>query len=286
MTSIRANHLFAILMSAAFVTAFFVPHRVSDRGRAHVQALFAPVSLPARWMVATAHDIVWPPGARDDAFPDQPRELASVYQENEKLRVEQANLQGQLEHYRSLAAEYERLGPIGLACTRYAVMGADSGSRDSLSIVGATIGRLKAGMPVLTPSGLIGKVDRAGLNGAQVLLLTDRQSIVTGSFGRFDDDVEGKLVFRSFIANPVLIQGVGGRMRCELMEWKDVTAAGMQPGDWCVIDDGAWPAALKWRRIGRVESIQQSRKNILFAEIVIAPVVDGKQLSDVMVMDK
>lgn len=286
MTSLRSNHLFAILMFAAFATAFFLPHRVSDRGRAHVQAIFAPVALPARWVVSTAHEWLWPPRLRDDASPGRPRELASVYQENERLRVEQAGLEGQLAHYRTLAAEYERLGKAGDYCTRYVVMGADSGPRDSLSIVGGTVGRLKPRMPVLTPSGLIGKVDRAGLNGAQVLLFTDRTVTFIGNFGRFVDDADGKLAFRPFLQAPVPVQGAGGKMICRLAKWKEVTDSGLAVGDWCVLNDDAWPPILNWRRVGRIESIQPSRDNILFAEIGVAPVVDARQLGDVMVMDK
>jgi len=56
------------------------------------------------------------------------------------------------------------------------VIGADSGTRDSLAISGTSLDGLKEGMYVLYPGGLVGQVNRAGVGGAQVRLV-DRPGV-------------------------------------------------------------------------------------------------------------
>jgi hypothetical protein len=75
-------------------------------------------------------------------------------------------------------------------------------------------------------------------------------------------------------------------MLADKVTWKDVTESGLTAGDWCVLDDPAWPAPLKWYRAGRVTEVRQASGNILFAEVTIEPVVDTARLRDVMVMDR
>jgi len=274
-------------MLLAFIAAFFLPNRVSDRGRANVQSLFAPVAVPTRWAAGLLHGAVWPARATDQASPEQPRELANVYQENDELRVLLANVRGQLEHYKARAAEREELGQVSDRCSRYTVMGGDPGPRDSLAIIGFKAGSLQTRMVALTRDCIIGRIDRVGTGGAQVLLMTDKQSKFTGTFGRYQPDAEGKPVFRRFDLPPTLVQGSGQSvMRSELMQWKDVESAGLKENDWLVLDDTAWPDALRWYRVGRVVSVKQSRQSILFAEVLIRPTVDATQLREVMVMDK
>lgn len=287
MTTLRNNRLFYALMIIAFITAFFVPHRISDRGRAHVQALFAPVAVPARWVAAVIHDRIWSDRGRDDASPASPRPTDAVYAENERLRVELASLSGQLEYYRVQAGEREKLGALRDRCAAFTVMGPDSGTRDALNLVGATAGALRRGMPALTSAGLIGQVERVGTGSALVLLLTDRQSVFTGKFGRPATDDNSTPTFALLALEPTLIAGIGqSQMKSDKLAWKDVQAVGLRVGDWVVLDDPAWPAALKWSRVGKVRSIQQSKKNMLFAEIIIDPVVNPQQLREVLVMDR
>jgi hypothetical protein len=201
--------------------------------------------------------------------------------------IELANLAGQLEHYRLVVGNQEQLGDVGRRCTQFSVMGGDSGSRDALAIVGRGAGSLQSRMPVLTPAGVIGRVQRVGVTGAaHVLLLTDKQSTFTGSFGRYVDHESGKPVFQTLKLEPSLIDGVGGAMRSDKLPLKQVEAAGMQQGDILVLDDPSWPDALRWRRVGRVAHVGPSKKNVLFAEIEIEPVVNASQLREVMVMNK
>lgn len=290
MTPLRSNRLFLLLMALAVVSAVLIPNRVSDRGRAHVGALFAPVALPTRWLVASAHQFLWPPQVRDESSPDRPRPQDAVLAENDRLRVELANLAGQLERYRLLAGDREAMGAIGGRCDRLSVIGADSGARRTLNLVGRASARLRPGMAVLAPGSppcVIGRVQAAGLAGAQVLLLTDKQSVFTGSFGRTVSDDLGRPSFTPLSAHPTLIAGTGGRtLRSDKLAMKDVESAGLQVGDWLVLNDAAWPEELTWYRVGRVTRIAPSKANLLFAEIEIEPVVDATQLRDVMVLSK
>ncbi|MCS7034870.1 MAG: hypothetical protein NZ561_12885 [Phycisphaerae bacterium] len=285
MTRFRSNQFFAALMFLAFLTAFFVPHRISDRVRANLQALFAPVALPTRYLAARIHQRITPTRPRDDGSPERPRDAAVVYHENDQLRVELANVIGQLEYYKTLASERDKLGRVRDLCSPFSVMGADAGARDSISIVGPSASRLKPGTVVLSPAGIIGRIGRAGAGAAQVQLLTDRQSRFTAAIGRYVESADG-LRFEIAIP-PTLIVGAGqGKMHASMIEWKYVEAGLLRENDWCVLDDPAWPGVLKWYRVGRVASVRQSRSRILFADVTIEPVVDARQLREVMVMDR
>jgi cell shape-determining protein MreC len=284
MTQIKPTTLFAGLMFLAFITAFFIPHRVSDRGRAHVQALFAPVAVPTRFFAGVIHDKVWPTRARDEVSPDAPRAVAEVYAENDKLRVELANVVGQLEHFRTIASELEDMGPAANRSSRYTVMGGDTAGRDSLKIVGRS-GRLQPGMPALTRAGLIGKVASTGTGSATIQLLTDRESRFSARVSRYADTADG---FRPRSTMPAtLVQGAGkGLMKASMIEFAAVEKGAIQVGDWMVLDDESWPTIMKNYRVGKVKSIERSRDNMLLAEVIIEPLVDPLQLRDVMVVDK
>jgi len=285
MASLRSYQIFAVGMLLAFLAAFFLPNRVSDRGRGHVQILFAPVALPTRWVTGFLHDAVWPARATDDASPRAPRETDAVYRENEELRVRLANLGAQLEHYKARAAERDALGEVRDRCSRYTVMGGDSGPRDTIML--AAGGSLQLGMVALTRQCIVGRVERVGAGGALVQLLTDKNSKFTGSFGRYETNAAGAVEFRRFDLPATLIQGTGdGGMRSGLLDLKMVETAGLQQDDWLVLDDTSWPEALRGYRVGRVSSVKSSGQNMLIAEVTIHPGVDGQQLRDVMVMDK
>lgn len=290
MTTLRANRLFYALMALAVIAATFIPNRVSDRGRAHVGVLFAPVAMPTRWAASWAHATLWPPQVRDEAAPGRPRPADEVLAENDRLRVELANLTTQLERYRLLAGDRAAMGAIGERCERFSVMGADSGTRRTLSVVGRGTGGLKAGMAVLAPGSppaVIGEVQHAGAAGAQVLLLTDKQSVFTGSFGRTVTDAEGRPQFTALPLQATLVAGTGGRtLKSDKLAMKDVEAAGLAVGDWLVLNDSAWPEGLEGFRVGRVARIEASRQRMLFAEIEIDPIVDALQLRDVMILTK
>jgi cell shape-determining protein MreC len=243
--------------------------------------------MPTRWVTGLLHDAIWPARAIDDGAPEKPREAAEIYRENDELRVRVLNLQSQLDHLKSLAAERAALGEISDRCTRYSVTGGDSGPRDSILLTGLSAGSLQPGMAALTRDCLVGRVERSGVGGAQVKLLTDKASRFTASFGRYETNPAGTLEFRRLDLPATFIQGLGnGEMQSSLLELKAVEAAGVREHDWLILDDTAWPEALRGYRIGRVESVKQSRQNILIAEITIRPAVDAMQLREVMVMDK
>jgi cell shape-determining protein MreC len=202
--------------------------------------------------------------------------------------VELAHLRSQLDHYRVLVGEREKLGSLAERCALFTVIGADSGNRRSINIVGRSAGSLRVGMVALTPTAVVGRVERAGVGGASVLLLTDRQSVLTCEFRRpAAPDGQGGPMEELIPLPPTLVHGTGGStLRSDKLSLKDVQSAGLRVGDRVAINDTAWPVELLGYTIGRVAKIGPSAGSVLFADIEIEPIVDATHLKDVMVMMK
>ena len=109
-----------------------------------------------RWAAATAHRWIWPPAPRDENSPDgRPRGGDVIVAENQRLHVELAHLRTQLDQYRVLVGEREKLGSLAERCVRLSVFGGDSGNRRSLNFAGRQALSLRAGMAALTPGGVL-----------------------------------------------------------------------------------------------------------------------------------
>src|SRR5262245_51396036 len=96
MSYLRFHHVFAFLMAVSLLCTFIAP-RIHVRPQANVQALFSPVSAPARRIAAWAHDKLTKSEVKDDASPEHPRSVADVRKENLDLRVALANVTAQLQ---------------------------------------------------------------------------------------------------------------------------------------------------------------------------------------------
>ncbi len=279
MSNVRFNYVFIVLLLASFLSAFVFPARTSV-ARASVQGMFYPVARPSRAIASRLRAKFDPP-----ADPRAPRDILI---ENERLRTALASLTGQIEHLQKIASDRERFGNIGKYCTPVAVMGNDPARRDSLSIQGAYSSEL-IGRPALYIGGLAGVIERAGVGGAQVKLVTDRSfGAVTALFGSFQQDAEGRIFFsQRDTTKAAVVEGAGmGTMRIRNFQVKDLQAAKVSEGDWVVLDDNDYPALLKNAKLGRVISIKKSADAALVADVEVRPEWNLMALNEVMVLNK
>ncbi|MGH7214582.1 MAG: rod shape-determining protein MreC [Tepidisphaeraceae bacterium] len=287
MSRLRFKHIFVALLVLALLSAFVLPARYTTPARATAQGLFAPVAKPANALARSLHTRFVGDKRVDDANPaGPPRPAQDVLAENERLRVALANLTSQLDGLKRLNADREMLGDVRPLCKPVAVVGSDSGPRESLVLMASSLEGLRPDMPALHPGGVAGRVERAGVGGAQVRLITDRGFRVTGSFGRFVKKDDGTMEFARTALPPVLVEGVGdGVMLARLLNQRDVQAAGVAVNDWVVLDDPTdWPPALQGYKLGRVTELGRRPDNALFAQIRIEPGQDLIKLREVMVM--
>jgi cell shape-determining protein MreC len=135
----------------------------------------------------------------------------------------------------------------------------------------------------------------SGRVGAQVRLVTDKQSRIRARFGSFRSiDPENKpgttkpsaaeTRFVPYKLNEVLVEGQGnGKMVSRNLPLADVRREGLKAGDWVVASDPDWPE-LNDRRIGKVQEIRTA--DHMMAEIEITPERDLMRLREVMVLTK
>jgi cell shape-determining protein MreC len=281
---LRFTTVFVGLLALAFVSAFVLPPELGNRLRG-VQAVFAPVSRPTRAVASAARNKIAPHRHNDT------RDVTVVKDENERLRVMVMSLSGQLEELRRVANDLDKLGDVRQHCTRFKVVGDDSGTRDSLLLAASTRDGVRDAQPVLSGQGLVGVIERVGAAGAQVRLITDRDFKVSGRFVRFDPKrKEGELTLATKIP---LVRGAGnGLLVVDNVEIKE-TALSNDPlkekvavGDYVKLEDSLWPPNLSGKLLGQVESITQQSGAPQHALIRIKPLLDLTQLREVMVMNK
>jgi cell shape-determining protein MreC len=279
---LRFNQVFVLLIALSLLSAFVLPAKFTNPVRG-IQGVFYPVSRPARaigWRVRQrlappAHDV---------------RDAADVKIENDRLRAEVLNLTGQLEELRRIDQDRNRLGDIRPYCTPFPVVGSDAGLRDSLAIAAGSRDHIAEKMPVLYAEGIVGWVERVGVAGSQVKLVTDPGFAVRARFYYF---APGDPKAYPLAGTAPLLKGAGkGRMVIlnipidETDLRHDENVRKLQVGDRVALDDPDWPVNLKGRMIGEVESISPQKSAPLLSEIQVRPVLDLSMLREVMVMNK
>ena len=281
---LRFNTVFVGLLVLAFLSAFVLPPELGNRLRG-VQAVFAPVARPTRAVASAARSKIAPHQHRDT------RDAADVKDENERLRVMVMSLSGQLDELRRVTHDLDKLGDVRQHCTRFKVIGGDASTRDSLVLSASTRDGVKEAQPVLSGHGLVGMIERVGVAGAQVRLVTDRDFKVSGRFVRFDGKSKiGELTLPTRIP---LVRGAGnGVLVVDNIEIKETALSGeplsekVAVGDYVKLDDPLWPPNLTGKLLGQVESITQQNGAPQHAMIRIEPLLDPTQLREVMVMNK
>jgi len=284
MSALRFHHVFFLLMLLALISALTLSPERSAKLTPQIQTLFAPIARPAAAIGKMVDARLHKPPAVD------PRSGDAIRAENEALQVSVASLTAQLDALKILNRDRDLLGDVRQLTRTYAVIGGDSGTRQTLQIGGTTLTQdgLKVGQPVIFLGGLVGQVSQAGVAGAKITLITDPSLALTGSFGRFQQGEDGRQEFvhlRVGKTPSVLVTGIGNNslvVNTLTME----EAAPVQVRDLVVLADDRWPPNLQGYKIGVVTAKEPRPDSPLFAKITVQPSADLKSLKDVSVVVK
>src|SRR5688572_6638253 len=154
MSAIKFNHVFALLLLLAGLSAFAIPERYTTRAQPQVQSVFMPVAAPVGRAAAWAHARLAKPEPQDV------RDLRTLAAQNDVLEQENKFLRHQLEEARRVDADRQTLGKDRNAFTPVPVVGPDAGGRQSLLLKGSTLDGLREGMFVMHTGGVAGLITR------------------------------------------------------------------------------------------------------------------------------
>jgi cell shape-determining protein MreC len=276
MSFFRLKHLFAGLMTLSAACAFVVPARILQGRVPAIDLLFAPVSKPSGAIAGWAHGSVAAPELSADT-----READVVKRENESLKDEVMSLRARLDALEAQEADEKQIGDIRRFCTRFSVTSSDAGTHASLGILGSSWQGLHDGMIALYPGGIVGRVERSGIAGARIQLITDTGFRVDVGFVRFDGAAFVRL-------KPAQTYAEGtGRGAMRIIGLTKDAASGLKKGDWCILNDHDWPANLQGRALGRIGSIgPRSDAPLTFTQIIVEPTQNLLRLSKVLIITK
>ncbi|HEV8290651.1 MAG TPA: rod shape-determining protein MreC [Tepidisphaeraceae bacterium] len=279
------NHLFLPLMVLSAISAFFIPVEYTSFCRGRLDGLFSPIATPLRRLVDMTSTRL--------GLNDQDKELilhtsnlTDANREIDRLQVTVASLTVQIEELRRLNAGRDLGGELRNFSRPFKVLSPDLAGRDSLSIHATTGDGVAVGMPVVCQQGLVGKISAVGNLGAQVRLITDVGSRISGQFGKFQLKPDGSATFTPIATNEPLIEGRGhGLMAITNITKKEADDSHLTAGDWVVLSDrDMWPATVNGQRLGQIIVIQKLAKSPLHAEILLKPLVNFDTLREVMVV--
>jgi len=290
MSYFRFQYVFIALMGFSAIIAFLIPPQTGARFQPQVQVLFAPVSRPVGAIAAAISNRISPTES------DDRRAAQDIRTENQQLRAEVDALRTQLEEMYRQNAELGKLGSVKDLCRLVKVIGADSGTRESLALNGSSLDGLKEGMYVLYPGGMVGQVDRVGIGGSQVRLVTDPGFRVRVRFVRYTS-VNNKTHFEflgmpeelaegygngTLVMNDLKLSNIGYDSACKPASSGDF----LREGDYALLFDQDCPRRLQGEPIGRVIRISLRSDARGFADVRLQPGISLKKLREVMVMTK
>ena len=207
-------------------------------------------------------------------FFNAPTDLARLRQENAELQAEVANLQTEVIALQKQVSEVELLSALldfarGQRENEYkAASVVYRDPRPSLKYVIIDVGSddgILAGMPVVGPEGLVGRVDGVTANAARVQLITDPSSNVSVRIQPSD-------------STAVLLGGLTGDLSLDLIP----IDAGINPGDLVLTSGlgGSYPPNIL---IGQVASVRSTATS-LFQQAAVQPAVNLERLDIVLVV--
>jgi cell shape-determining protein MreC len=288
MPHVKFQHVFASLLVLSALSAFVLSPRITNPSRAAVQGIFAPVAWPTNAVAGWVHDRFAGDAVDNGGLNGTARTPSEIIEENRRLRDANAALTIRIQALSRIDAELASLKDVRDYCVRARVTGADTGLRQSISLQATSLSGLQTDMPVISADRfIVGKIDRVGVGGAQVRLITDSGFALTGTFGRFTTNEKGQTQFVQLKTNQPLAFGSGkGTLLVQSLSMKDLQDAGVHEGDVLVLDDPDWPTKLQGFNVGRVTKIAPQLDSPLHAEVVVQPSADLMKLREVLVMVK
>ena len=226
----------------------------------------APFVVVQSWISGRAVGVRETLTATNDVF--------TLQAENQQLRGRVAELERQVEDLQEIYAEYTLLSTLmdySRGAPEYRRVAADVMAWDSSNVARrflinkGTRDGIGPGMPVETERGLVGRVVEAGVNSAQVQLLTDPSSSVNVRLGA--SRAEGVAVGQ--LNDPIIIKWI--EQDIPVSENELVMTSGL---------GGNFPPDLV---VGRVAKVEQSTSE-LFQEAEMRPAVDFDSLEIVLVI--
>jgi cell shape-determining protein MreC len=211
------------------------------------------------------------------------RTVNQLRDENEALKIRLATLSTQYEQIRHQLGEVGPIRPeIRNLCRFISVMGTIP-NRQMLTLEGSSVQGLQPQMAVLSPDGLVGRLDMVGLAVARVQLLTDLHMHVQVEFGRYPANQND---FVRLGDVPCVASGDGaGRLVVSDYKMTDLKANDLRVGDWVVLRDTDWPPLLQGYKIGLLEEVKEGATPLV-VNLIVRPEVDLMKLHDVMVLVK
>ncbi len=290
MSQLRFNHIAIGLMALSFISAFLAPPRFTNPARGELAGVFSPISRPVRGISAMIYGRFHPVVVVDDASPQSPRSAQTLLEENRELNLKLASLQVQIDDLSKLNADREKMGNIASLCRPANVTGSDSSTgRESLLISASSGTGLTVGRAVLcAPHNLMGRIVSAGLDSAQVQLITDPGVAIMCRIAQYKPDDTGALTLEWIKDLPVLVQGIGkgGMTVRSNLPMARIDELHIKPGDIVGLNDPEWPANLQGWCVGRIAKISSQAKSALVSDIRVEPIDDLTLQKEVMVMVK
>jgi rod shape-determining protein MreC len=265
----KYREVLALAMLVLVPTLTFISRRkpashLNPVDRAVLRAT-APVERALTWTLGAGADLanryLFLKHAREDSIAQRRRvhelerandELSQLAQDNQRLRVLLDFAQAQ--PLKSLTAQVigDSLAPVSLSRTVRIGVGEDQGVR--------------AGMPVISHEGVVGRIQRVFGGYADVLLLVDSTSAIAARVERS--------------RARVTVSGTGSNRRCALQF--ALRSDDIEDGDVLLTSgtDGIFPAGL---RLGRVVDLRRKSSG-MFQVAQVAPAVDVRGLEEVLVV--
>ena len=274
---------YLLLLLPLSAACSFLPPGVGESFR-KLSVLLLPVSYPVRLLAGNVDARLVPQALTPSAQKESTHSPAQALNENETLQYHLSLLLSENELLRRQLADVRSLNLKGQV-KLVPVIGGDVGSRQVLTLQLSSGDGVAPNMPVTYGKGsFAGKVEVPGLGAANVILVTDPQSTVTGVFRRYQKDVGLVQLPQS----PKTLVGKGaGRMLISSVKLEEALPPKQAEnqlaiGDWFVVQDKDLPPEVQGFKVGEIESINHN-KSPLFVDLVLRPDVDLMKLREVMV---
>jgi cell shape-determining protein MreC len=276
-------------MSLAGVSALAMPLGMGDSLR-HIGVLLMPVSLPVRMMAGTVDSKWVKPQTSLSPETSAGRTVDQLRNDYETMKYQNTVLLSENDLLRRQLADVRQMN-IQMPVKFFHVIGGDLGKHQILTLMISSGDGVGPGMPVMYQSkntkSLAGKLEILGMGSANVRLITDKDSRVTGTFRRQLKDAG----LSDLPQDPKTIEGNGaGRMLIKSVKREEALpttnpASRLAVGDWFVVADNDLPPEVQGYKLGEIESIPDGKKP-LFVDIVLRPDTDLMKLKEVMVQVK